>query len=432
MSAPVRPSARDTQPFYGHVIVAAACSSMVLIFSVHYAFGVFFKPLSDEFGWTRAMTAGAFSLVWIPQGLLAFVMGGLNDRFGPRLVLRICGALIGAGWLLTSQISAIWQLYLFYGVIVGAGLGGTFVPLTSTTARWFVAKRGLMTGIVTSGVGIGTFVGPPIATWLIGVYNWRTSYIILGTIVLVGTAVASHFLRRDPAEMGMRPYGEVESPRVSTGARPASGLTTGDAVSTRQFWIVSAAFLCYGFSLSAILLHLAPYATDLGYSAGTAAMLLSVLGGASVAGKIVFGGLADRIGNKQVYLISFVLMAASLFWLVPVRGLWALYLFAAVFGCAYGGLATAHSPLVAWLFGLKQHGSIFGLSFNGWTVGCAIGPVVAGSIFDASGSYQSAFLLCGFAAVVGLLLTTSLTSALGSDPLSTAAGSLEPVGAPAD
>src|SRR5262245_11021131 len=139
--------------FYGYTIVAAASFIMVLIFGVHYSFGIFFKPVSTEFGWTRAMTAGAFSLVWIPQGLLASVMGGLNDRFGPRLVLTICGFLIGLGYLLMSQITALWQLYLFYGVIVGAGLGGTFVPLVSTTTRWFVKRRGLMAGIVAAGVG---------------------------------------------------------------------------------------------------------------------------------------------------------------------------------------------------------------------------------------------------------------------------------------
>jgi MFS family permease len=428
----VTPVRSDPPRFYGYVVATAACVSMVLIFSVHYAFGVFFKPLSEEFGWTRAMTAGAFSLVWIPQGLLAFVMGGLNDRLGPRLVLRIGGVLIGAGWLLTSQISAIWQLYLFYGIIVGAGLGAIFVPLTSTTARWFVARRGLMTGIVTSGVGIGTFVGPPVATWLIGVYNWRTSYVILGTIVLVGTVVAAQFLRRDPAEMGLRPYGATDSAHGRAGPPAAAGLTIGDAIATRQFWIVCAAFFCYGFSLSAILLHLAPYASDLGYSAATAATLLSVLGGSSVAGKIVLGSLADWIGNKQVYVISFALMAAALFWLVPVRALWALYLFAAAFGCAYGGLATAHSSLVAWLFGMTQHGAIFGLSFNGWTIGCAIGPIVAGFIFDAAHSYQSAFVLCGVAAIAGLLLTTLLTSAVDTHSLPATVSSLQAVNAPAD
>ena len=420
-----RPPAGAPPRFYGYTIVVAASMSMVLIFSVHYAFGVFFKPMSTEFGWTRAMTAGAFSLVWISQGLLASVMGGLNDRFGPRLVLTVSGCLIGAGWLLTSQISAVWQLYLFYGVMVGAGLGGTFVPLTSTTARWFVAKRGLMTGFVTAGVGLGTFVGPPIANWLIGVYSWRTSYIILGSIVLIGTVVAAQFLKRDPAQLGTRPYGESARPRGELSA-VAGGRSLREAASTRQFWTMCAAFFCYGFSLSAILLHLAPHATDLGISASGGAALLSVIGGASVVGKVLLGGLADRIGNKQVFVVSFVLLAASLFWLVPVRQLWALYLFAGMFGFAYGGLATAHSPLVAWLFGMRQHGLIFGVSFNGWTIGCAIGPLVAGYLFDASRSYQVAFLLCAISAVIGLALTASLTPVVKELGYSTQRGPLQP------
>jgi len=164
----------------------------------------------------------------------------------------------------------------------------------------------------------------------------------------------------------------------------------------------------------------------LGISASGGAALLSVIGGASVVGKVLLGGLADRIGNKQVFVVSFVLLAASLFWLVPVRQLWALYLFAGVFGFAYGGLATAHSPLVAWLFGMRQHGLIFGVSFNGWTIGCAIGPLVAGYLFDASRSYQVAFLLCAISAVIGLALTASLTPVVKELGYSTQRGPLQP------
>jgi len=167
-----RPPAGAPPRFYGYTIVVAASMSMVLIFSVHYAFGVFFKPMSTEFGWTRAMTAGAFSLVWISQGLLASVMGGLNDRFGPRLVLTVSGCLIGAGWLLTSQISAVWQLYLFYGVMVGAGLGGTFVPLTSTTARWFVALT-LLLGSLASGVAADSVIYLPLYSGALNDYVRR-------------------------------------------------------------------------------------------------------------------------------------------------------------------------------------------------------------------------------------------------------------------
>ena len=393
--------------FYGYVVAAAAAFIMVLVFSVHYSFGVFFLPLLTEFGWTRAMTAGAFSLVWIAQGLLAIVMGGLNDRFGPRMVLTICGVLIGTGYLLMSQVTAVWHLYLFYGVIVGAGLGGTFVPLTSTTARWFVARRGLMTGLVTAGVGIGALIGPPITSSLISGYDWRVSYLVLGSVVLAGVTLASQLLRKDPAQMGTIPYG---ADRLVQGTRSAvHGLVLNQALHTRQFWIMVFAFLCYGFSLSAILLHLAPHAVDLGISAASAANLIAMIGAASVVGKVWLGSAADRIGNKNVYLIGFVLLVASLFGLVPLTQLWTLYLFATVFGLAYGALAAAHSPLVAWLFGIRQHGLIFGVSFNGWTIGCALGPIFAGYMFDSTGSYQMAFLVCGFLSVVGLVLTTRLT-----------------------
>jgi MFS family permease len=411
---PAAPAA-SAAPFYGYTIVGAAAFSMVLIFSVHYSFGVFFLPLLKEFGWSRAATAGAFSLVWIAQGLLAVVMGGLNDRFGPRLVLTACGILIGTGYLLISQVHAIWHLYLFYGVIVGAGLGGTFVPLTSTTARWFIARRGVMTGVVTAGVGVGALIGPPISSALISGYNWRTSYIILGSVTLIGVTVAAQFLRRDPAQLGLRPYGEAASTSLASSQaasrRPGGhshGLSLREAAHTWQFWILCAVFLCYGFSLSAVLLHLTPHAVGIGIAASDAAWLVAVIGGASVVGKVLLGSAVDRIGTQRVYLISFVLLAASLASLALITEFRALTMFAVVFGFAYGGLAAAHAPIVAWLFGLKQHGLIFGVSFNGWTVGCALGPIVAGHLFDATGSYRTAFLACAGLSVLGLVLTSIL------------------------
>ena len=397
--------------FYGYTIVAAGAFSMALIFSVHYAFGVFFKPLAAEFGWTRAVTAGAFSLVLIVQGMLSIVMGGFNDKFGPRVVLSIGALLIGSGYLLTSQTHAIWQLYLFYGVLVGAGLGSTFVPLTSTTAHWFVKRRGVMTGIVAAGVGVGALVGPPTANWLIANYNWRISYMVLGAIVLVGVFVAAQFLRRDPGQMGLRPYGadEANVVHVKVGTY---GLSLREALATGQFWIVSAVFFCYGYTWTAILLHLVPHATDLGISSSHAANMLAMLGGASILGKVLLGIVADKIGDKRVYLLSFAMMISSLIWLTVASKLWAFNLFALVFGFAYGGLATAHSPLVAWLFGMRRHGLIYGVCFNGWTIGCAIGPIVAGHIFDVTHSYRLAFILCSCVSMMGLLLTLPLTPAV--------------------
>jgi len=396
--------------FYGNVIVAAGCLSLALVFSVHYSFGVFFKPISASFGWTRATTAGAFSLVWIVQGILSIVMGGFNDKFGPRVVLSIGSLFIGGGYLLISQTHALWQLYVFYGLLVGAGLGSTFVPLTSTTARWFVKRRGLMTGIVASGVGIGALVGPPFANWLIANYDWRHSYMVLGAIVLVGVMVAAQFLRRDPAQIGLKPFGAGEG-SIAGLKVGAHGLSLRETLSTSQFWIVSVVFFCYGYTWTAVLLHLAPNATDLGVSPAKAATLIATIGAASIVGKVLLGMVADRIGDKRVYLLSFAVMMLSLAWLSTISTLPAFYMFATAFGFAYGGLATAHSPLVAWLFGMRKHGLIYGICFNGWTMGCAVGPIVAGHIFDVTHSYHIAFLICSGLCLIGLLLTLPLKPA---------------------
>ena len=172
------PTRAKPQRFYGYIVVVAAFFIMVLMFGIFDTFGVFFKPLLTDFGWTRAVTSGAFSLYWIIQGLLAIVVGRVNDRFGPRVVITFCGFIFGLGYLLMSQVSALWQLYLFYGVMIGTGMSGAFVPLTSTVARWFVKRRSMMTGIVVAGIGIGGLIAPPVANWLISIYDWRypTSY----------------------------------------------------------------------------------------------------------------------------------------------------------------------------------------------------------------------------------------------------------------
>ena len=124
--------------FYGYIVVAASFLIYMVMWGTYYTFGIFFKPFLVEFGWTRAMTSGAYSLSLILHGLLGIVAGKLTDRFGPRVVVTACGLLLGSGYLLMSQVSAIWQLYLFYGVIIGIGISGGFIPLVSTVARWFV------------------------------------------------------------------------------------------------------------------------------------------------------------------------------------------------------------------------------------------------------------------------------------------------------
>jgi len=393
--------------FYGYIVVIAACSIMVAATGTHYAFGVFFKPILTEFGWSRTLISGAFSLSWIVQGLLGILMGGINDRFGPRILLTVCGLLFGLGYLLTSRIDAVWQLYLFYGVIIGIGLGGIYIPLTSTAARWFTKKRNMMTGIILAGMGAGTFIMPPVINQLISAYGWRISCTIMGGLVLIVVVLAAQFLKRDPSKMGLLPYGAKEisdnNYKIKT-----EGSTPRDAVRTRQFWQVSAMFLCAACCVFGIMVHIAPHATDIGISTTTAATFIATIGGASVIGKVMFGNVADRIGNKRVYIISFILMSSSLVWLMVAGESWMFYLFAIVFGLAYGGCSVSMSPLIATLFGVKAHGLISGLANNGFTTGATIGPTVIGYIFDVTGGYKTAFLACTAIGIVGLILTLLL------------------------
>lgn len=400
------PKNRTPRFFYGYAIVLAAFFIMAVTWGAFYSFGVFFKPVLTEFGWTRAATSGAYSLCFLLCGFLSIVVGRLNDRFGPQIILTGCGLFLGSGFLLVSQISAIWQLYLFYGIIVGIGMSGT-VPLLSTVARWFAKRRGLMTGIAVSGIGFGTIIMPPVANWLISSYGWRISYIVIGSIALVLVMSAAQLLRRDPSQVGQLPYGEGEAEQESLNLE-AGGFSLQGAIHTRQFWMLGAMFVCLGISLEAIIVHIVPHATDLAISAASAANILAIIGGVSVAGRIIMGSAGDRIGNKLAITIGFIIMLVALLWLLAAKELWMFYLFAVIFGFGYGGWAALLSPIVAELFGLSSLGVILGAVTFGLAIGEAVGPALAGRIFDITSSYQPAFLVCAALSIVAIILALFL------------------------
>jgi MFS family permease len=383
-----------------------------MTYSAQYCFGVFFKPILSEFGWTRAITSGAFSLSMMISGLAGIPLGMLNDRLGPRIVLSLCGLLLGLGLLLMSQVNAVWHFYLFYGFVMGIGVS-SMVPLTSTVVRWFVKRRTLMSGIVVAGTGMGAIIGPPVADRLIAAYDWRTAYIILGFIVFVVIIVSAQFLRRDPSQKGQVPYGEHlenEQPKSRN-----DDFKLKEAVTTGQFWLVFGQFICFGFSLFVVMVHIVPHATDLGISSINAAGILALIGAVSIISKIAMGRVGDIIGNKRGFIIGFILVFLSLSWLLFTRELWGFYLFAVIFAVGFGAHIAQHSPAVAGLFGLTAHGSIYGVLGLGMTAGEALGPVVAGYIFDITKDYKIAFLVTIVVCISGLILT-ALTRTTLSKP----------------
>ena len=396
-----------SQFFYGYFIVGLAFMIMFVLWGVFYAFGIFFKPILKEFGWTRAMTAGAFSLCSIVQGLVAIALGGLTDKFGTRLVMTLCGLLLGLGYVLMSQLSAVWQLYLFYGVIVGAGMGGSFTPLMSAVARWFMKRRSTMTGIVAAGTGFGALIAPPVVSRLVSSCGWRVSYVILGGIVLGVVVLCAQFMKHNPARMGLAAYGDDGESEKGL-EQDFRELSLKEAVYTVQFWIVFGMIFSLGFCVFAIMVHIAPHAAETGISTTGAANILATLGGASILGKVLLGKTADRIGNRKTFIIGFILMFAALFMVLPTEGEWMLYLFAVVYGFGFGGCIASESPIVAELFGLSSHGLILGVVSFSFLLGGALGPFLFGFIFDMTGSYQWGFFACGLVSFIGLILTAIL------------------------
>ena len=393
--------------FYGYVVVAASFVILVLIVGMYYSFGVFFKPMSTDFGWSRALTSGAFSVSWIVGGPLSIAIGGLNDRIGPRIILTVCSVCSGLGYLLMSQITDVWQLYLFYGLLIGIG-GSVFVPSVSTTAKWFVQRRTVMTGVVISGVGAGVLIGPLVAAQLIQSYGWRTAFIIIGVTVLIIATIASQFLRKEPGQVGQQPYGSDRAINENASQKTTS-FSLKEALRTWQFWVLFTMLVCYGYYLLTIQIHLVPYLTDLGISATMAASLVALPGGSSFIGRIALGILGDRIGNKKAFIIGFILSLLCLVWLLFTREVWGFYLFAIIFGIAYGDCAVQQTPLTAAMFGLRSLGLIFGCIGLGFTIGAAIGPLVSGYIFDATRSYFWAFIVCIIVCAISLILNIILT-----------------------
>lgn len=393
--------------FYGYVLVAAAFLMTSAMWAVYYSFGIFFKPMLNEFGWTRAMTSGPFSLSMIINGMLSVAMGGLTDRFGPRVVMSLCGLLLGVGYILLSQVSDLLQLYIFYGVIVGAGMGGAFIPLMSTVARWFVKKRNSMTGIVAAGIGVGAFIGPKTAGRLISVYGWRISYVIMGGTLLIIAVLLAQPLKREPADMGLAAYGYDE--RESKKAKAfQDGLSLKGALLTSQFWVFFVTGFCYGFFLFSVMVHIASHACEIGFSAAVAANLLATIGGLSIPGKVIMGRAGDIIGSRQIMLIGFIVVFAAQLWMATAGSTWTLFGAGALFGLSYGGCTVAHSPLLAVLFGLKSHGLILGVLSLSVMIGGAVGPFLTGYLCDVHGSYHFAFLVSAGISIVGALFTVIL------------------------
>ncbi len=400
--------------FYGYNIVAAGFIIQAVSIGAMFTYGIFFIEFQSEFGWSRATISGASSLTFLITGAIGVLAGRLNDRIGPRVLIMASGISLGLAYMLMSRIQSPWQIYLLYGGLAGIGFSTHDVVTLSTVTRWFVKRRGMMSGIVKVGTGTGQFVVPLIVTVLVAAYGWRNSYLIIGGVILVTLLSVAQMMRRDPQGMGLLPDDAGDEVSGVGNRDPEPDISLRAAARTSQFWIMCLSEFVTFLCLMTMIVHIIPHGTDIGLSLATAAGVLSTIGGMSLLGRIVMGTANDRIGGKRSLTICYAVLICALIFLQTANQTWMLLLFAAIYGFAHGGFFTVMSPAIAELFGTGSHGAIFGIVLFSGMIGGAIGPLLTGRVFDVTGSYQTAFIFLIGAAISGLILITFLRPLQGA------------------
>ena len=403
-------------------VVFAAFSIQGIIIGLVFGYGVFFKVLEDDLGWSRTLLSGGSSLAFLVMGLFAFAGGRLSDRHGPRWVLTATGLLSGLGYVLMSSMQSPWQLLLYFGLLIGVGLATHDVVTLSTVASWYDRKRGLVTGIVKTGTACGQVLLPIVVTLMIASFGWRQSFLYLGLAAMLLLVGLAQMMRRQPAissRPANRPSNRLsnQSAASAKARQPgAEGMTLQQARGTRTLWTMAIMQFCFLPALITVPLHMVAHATDLGMTTARAATVLSLIGACSIVGRLLVGVLIDRVGARIAMFCCLFMLSFGLGMLQLIVNPILLYLLAPLYGIAHGGLFTVVSPAVAEYFGMKAHGAIFGaIVFFGALSGAA-GPLVAGMLFDRFKSYDLAFSILILLSLSGMLLAWSLPArrAVGS------------------
>jgi MFS family permease len=392
--------------FRYYTLVIGAFLSLVAAALVVVGFGVFFTPMSSQFGWTHAETSWAVSIMTVVSGFLGVVAGRICDRFNPRPVIIIGGVLEGLSYLFLSRTSSLWMLYVGFGILIGVGMAN-IPPLVSLVTRFYTRRRGVMIGITMAGAGVGGTIAPPLSLYFISTYGWQNAYLILGCIVLAVVAASGFLLyySRQRSQPLIDPTLSQEKKRPEI-----KELSPQQAVHTGSFWILGIVVFCFSFIFQALTVHLVPGAADLRVSTATAASLLSIINLTNMVSSFGMGVVADRIGSFLSILISQFCMAAGLLLLLFVREPWALYLFAILFGAGFGIINFSRSLIIADLFGLISHSVIYGVMNLFLSIGGTIGPIAAGYIFDLTGHYQITFIILAGLSLISLIMTLPLGS----------------------
>lgn len=414
-------AARTRTVFYGWWVVLAGTLLYGLgVGSIFYGFNTFFVPMVSEFGWSRAITSGAFSMSRFEGGLSGPLVGWLIDRFGVRKLALIGVTLAGAGFIALTLVSQdVWTLYVIFGLLISVGFDTGFArACTAAAAKWFIRKRSRAISFITIGGGVGGAAIVPLLGWLIAHYGWRTAAVVVGIMIVALGIPMAYFLRNNPEERGLQPDGVAGPAKDEEGAngaqvRPGSedasssgvrdvDFTVRQALKTKAYWTYVGVMVLRASILSSMVIHQMPHLVDMGIDFQLAASILGTMVLMSIPGRFTFGWLGDKWDKRGLLLTASLLQAAGILIFIHATTVWMVYLFVVVFGVGYGGAIPLAHALRADLFGRRIFATLAGITMTMTMVSTVTAPILLGYLYDVTQSYTVGFyVLAGVILVAG-------------------------------
>jgi len=405
-------SGGNQKTFYGWWIVLA--SSIIIFFStgiVFYSFGVFLKPLEAYFGWTRAQLSLAVTAWALVYGFSGPLIGILFQKYGAKIVVAGCAAFTGLCYLFLAGMGQLYQLFILMTIIGFGSAGVTLIPNQTLISNWFEKYRGRAMGIMMMGIGFGGLIMPQVANKIIIMSGWRTSFFVLGIMILfIIIPITLLLVRTKPSDLGLNRDGIGSAVEDATGAEikedsGMEGLPVKRALGTSSFWLLFAAFSLLVFGESGLTVHFVAFLDDAGLSSTAATFFWALAVGISAGGRLGFGLLADRWNPRKLITFTHGLHAVAtaimvvFFLRMGSRSPVTLTAFSLTYGLSLGGSAVLLPVLVGRCFGLLNFSKVLGLLMTGFALGVVAGPVLAGIIFDKTKSYEVALIIftIGFA-----------------------------------
>jgi MFS family permease len=402
--------------FYGWIALAGA---MLVYFSTSgtffYSYGVFLPAMCNEYGWSRTLVGGGLSVALLAFGLPSPLIGASIAKFGPRANIVFGNLLVALGLAGMSIASEVWQIYLFYGIMVGLGAGfGLYLTCTTVVNNWFIRNRSLGMGLVISAGGLGGFLFPPLAIWLISAFGLHMAWLTLSMVqfacaVLMGGLI---LVRNKPEDMGQLPDGmpsthdnEIEETTGNSSRVYQSSMDwqTRQAIRKPTTWLIATVCAANFLAIGMVTAHQVAYLKDIGFSPFVAAMALGLIPGMSIVGRLGFGFLGIRFEVRHLAITSFIIQVMALIILVTTKTFLLIYIYAMLFGISNGALVVAIPTFIGAYYGRTHYSQILGLIFPLAIVAEAAGPIIAGAINDAMGTYIPAFAIITIFSTFGLL-----------------------------